>query len=120
MTATVQPQQAAPKLIEVNWRTRLRKFRTSYTVRVLGQGLVTIWAVTTFTFFLIRLMPGNPLDIRIEQMQRTQGLGYEEARARASLLFGFDPNEPVGQQYADYIVKLLHGDMGVSITSPGV
>jgi peptide/nickel transport system permease protein len=118
MTATAQPQPAAQKQpsIKFNWR----KLRKNYTIRVLAQAFLTIWAVTTFTFFLIRLMPGNPIDIKIDQLLRQQGLSYEEARARASLLFGFNPNQPVGVQYVDYIGKLLHGDMGLSITSPGV
>ena len=56
---TAQPHQAVPQQDAVSWRTRLRKLRKNYTVRVLAQGALTIWAVTTFTFFLIRLMPGN-------------------------------------------------------------
>ena len=92
----------------------------SYTVRVVAQGLLTIWAVTTFTFFLIRLMPGSPLEIKIDQLQRTQGLNYEEARAMASGLFGFDPDKPIVEQYVDFIGKLVRGNLGQSITSGGV
>ena len=102
------------------FRRRLRKFRKSYTVRVIVQGLFTIWAVTTITFFLIRLMPGNPIDIKIEQLQRSQGLNYQEARARASNMFGFNPDQPALEQYVDYMSKLLQGDLGLSITSEGV
>ncbi len=120
MTTEVQPISVAPKPRIAMWRTRLRQLRKNYMVSVVTQGLLTIWAVTTFTFFLIRLMPGNPIDIKIDQLQRQQGIGYEEARARASLLFGFNPNQPVGAQYLDYFGKLLHGDMGLSITSPGI
>src|SRR5258705_2258538 len=121
MTATVQPQQPVAQTTEApNWRTRLRKFRKSYTVRVVAQGLFTIWAVMTFTFFLIHLMPGNPLDVKIDQLQRQQGINYQEARARALGMFGYDPDTPLLIQYRDYVGKLLHGDMGESITSPGV
>src|SRR4051812_16619344 len=121
MAATVQPQQPVAQTMQTpNWRVRLRKFRKSYTFRVVAQGLLTIWAVTTFTFFIIRLMPGNPLDIKIDQLQRQQGIGYQEAQARAASLFGFDPNKSAMDQYIDYIGKMLHGDLGLSITSPGV
>src|SRR3954466_7868081 len=100
MAATVQPQQPVALTTEApSWRARLRKFRKSYTLRVVAQGLLTIWAVTTFTFFIIRLMPGNPLDIKIDQLQRQQGIGYQEAKARAASLFGFDPNTPLIEQY---------------------
>lgn len=123
MATTTQPPQPVAQVSHPpgsNGRAWLRKLRKSYTVRVVVQGLLTILAVTTFTFFLIRLMPGNPLDIKIDQLQRQQGIGYEEARARAASLFGFDPDKPVGEQYVDYISKMLHGDLGLSITSPGV
>jgi peptide/nickel transport system permease protein len=122
MGATAQPRQSAQHEA-VNWREQLRKmlgrFRRSYIVRVVAQGLLTIWAVLTFTFFLIRLMPGNPLDVKIDQLQRTQGISYQQALAQASGLFGFDPNKPLGEQYIDYFGKLLRGDLGQSITSAG-
>lgn len=120
MTATAQPQQVTHGEAPVRWRDRLRRLRKSYTVRVLAQGALTIWAVVSFTFFLIRLMPGNPLDIKIDQLQRTQGLSYTEAAARAATLFGYKPDQPVGEQYIDFVSKILHGDLGLSITSPGV
>src|SRR5258706_5486639 len=122
MGATAQPQKSAQNEA-VNWRKQMRKmigrFRRSYLVRVVAQGLLTIWAVLTFTFFLIRLMPGNPLDVKIDQLQRTQGISYQQALAQASGLFGFDPNKPLGEQYIDNFGKLLRGDLGQSITSAG-
>ena len=121
MATTAHPQPPVAQTAEApNWRVWLRRIRKSYTVRVVLQGLLTIWAVTTFTFFLIRLMPGNPLDIKIDQLQRQQNISYDDARSRAASLFGFDPDKPVGEQYVDYIGKMLHGDLGLSITSPGV
>jgi peptide/nickel transport system permease protein len=121
MASTVQASQ--PKLNapseKISWRTRLRKFRRSYVVGVITQGILTIWAVTTFTFFLVHLMPGNPIDIKIDQLQRTQNLDYADAKARAAGLFGFNPDQPLIEQYLDSLGKLLHGDLGLSITSPG-
>jgi peptide/nickel transport system permease protein len=120
MTAAAQPQQPVPtQANSPHWRTILKRIRRSYTFRVIAQGLFTIWAVTTFTFFIIRLMPGNPIDIKIDQLQRTQGLNYNEARARAAGLFGFNPDQPALEQYVDYMGKLLRGDMGQSIVSAG-
>lgn len=97
---------------------RIRRILGSYTVRVIVQAVLTIFGVITFTFFMIRLMPGNPVEIKIEQfMQR--GLTFEEASNQVAALYQFDPNAPILQQYADYIGKLLQGDLGESITSPG-
>lgn len=120
-STTQQPQvQIAPRPRSLTWRDRLRKFRRSYVVGVVAQGILTIWAVTTFTFFLIRLMPGNPIDIKIDQLQRTQNLNYEDARAQAASLFGFNPEQPVGEQYLEFLGRLVRGDLGMSIASPGV
>jgi peptide/nickel transport system permease protein len=117
--AVTAPSQVSTGAAVPGWQRRLRRLRKSYAVRVLLQGVITIWAVMTFTFFLIRLMPGSPLEIKIDQLQRTQGLNYEEARARAAGLFGFNPDEPVVGQYVSFIAKMLRGDLGISITSPG-
>lgn len=101
-------------------RTRLRRIRRSYTFRVAVSGLITIWAVTTFTFFLIRQMPGNPVEVKIDEMMTRQGLTYEEAYRTAATIFNFDPNRPILLQYADFWGDLLQGDLGTSITKGGV
>jgi peptide/nickel transport system permease protein len=102
------------------WQQLLRRISRSYLFRVLLSGLVTIWAVTTFTFFLIRQMPGNPVDVKIDQLIETQNLTYEEARRNAATLFNFDPDRPILLQYTDFISDLLRGDLGDSITRGGV
>jgi peptide/nickel transport system permease protein len=95
----------------------------NYTLRTLLKGvfsvLFTVWAVMTFTFFLIRLMPGNPIDIRIEQLMTTQSLTYEQARNQVASLFAFDPDKPAIEQYVEYMGQLVRGDLGKSITTGG-
>ena len=91
----------------------------SYTFRVIMQGLLTIWAVVTFTFFLIRLLPGNPIDIKIDQLMQQRNITYEEALSQAAALYHFDANAPLFQQYLTYLGQLVQGDLGESITSAG-
>jgi peptide/nickel transport system permease protein len=98
---------------------RLLDLRKNYLFRVVMQGLLTVWAVTTFTFFLIRLMPGDPFSNKVESLMIQQNLTYEQAYSIAQGLFNFDPNEPVFQQYATYMSRLVQGDLGQSITSAG-
>jgi len=104
--------------VPVTFSKRLGNLTSSYIFRVVIQGLITIWAVTTFTFVLIRMLPGNPVDIRIDQLQN-QGYTYEESVRLAAGLYSFDPNEPIVSQYLRYISNLIQGDLGVSITSAG-
>lgn len=100
-------------------RRVLRTLRRSYTVRVMGQGLLTIWAVTTFTFIMIRQMPGNPVQIKIDELMERRQMTIEEARRQAAGLFDFDPDEPLIEQYIEYMGKLIQGDMGKAISSAG-
>lgn len=74
-----------------------------------GTGIVTILCLITITFFLTRLMPGNPfgdmaIDTQVmESMEEEYGL-----------------NQPVMTQYVTYLGNLLHGDLGTSFKKPGV
>ncbi len=100
-------------------KKRARQILGSYTLRVLLQGLLTIWAVTTFTFVMIRQMPGNPVQIKIDELMERRQMSMEEATNMAAGLFDFDPSAPVTEQYLDYMGKLLRGDMGKAISSAG-
>jgi len=111
--ASSPPQTPAGLLL------RLRRLTRSYTFRIVLQGLITIWAVTTFTFFLIRLMPGNPVDTYIDALMQQRNLTLEEAQRAAAGIFEFDPDEPLLQQYANYLGKLIRLDLGKSITKGG-
>lgn len=74
-----------------------------YIIKRLFIGVVTIWALITITFFLIRIMPGSPFEAdnlsqsAIEQLESTYGL-----------------DEPMWKQYILYMENLMHGDLGVS------
>lgn len=74
-----------------------------YIIKRLFIGVVTIWALITITFFLIRIMPGSPFEAdnlsqsAIEQLESTHGL-----------------DEPMWKQYILYMENLMHGDLGIS------
>lgn len=97
----------------------LTKTYKNFFVRKAGRTIVTIFTVATFTFFIVRLMPGNPIDIYISQLISTQGLSYPEAKQMALAMFSIDLDAPLHEQYARFIWNILHGDLGISITSPG-
>lgn len=95
-----------------------RKVWKNYYIRRIIKAIVSIFVVTTLTFFLIRLMPGNPLDIYIAtQMQ--QGIPRIEAEQMASSLFNVDLHRPIALQYTDFLSQLTHLDLGKSIVSGG-
>ena len=114
MQPTAAAPPAPPRLLD-----GLRNLYTNYTVRTILQALVTIWAVITFTFFLIRLMPGNPVQVYVDFLINQQNMTYEEAYSRAASQFRFDPDASPITQYVEYMGQLLQGDLGLSITSSG-
>lgn len=77
----------------------------------LAQGLVVVFVLQSITFFLVRLLPGNPF------------LGErklpEHVMAQLNSLYGLDQSALV--QYGNYWKNLLlHGDFGPSLVREGV
>lgn len=68
----------------------------------------TFFGMTLLAFFLIRLVPGDP----IETLAGERGI---DAARHAALLTEYGLDKPVLVQYGIYIGKVLHGDLGKSI-----
>ncbi|RIK38804.1 MAG: ABC transporter permease [Chloroflexi bacterium] len=91
----------------------------SYYVRKVLKTLFTAYVVTSFIFFLIRLLPGNPIEQMVSQLISQAGLTEREAYDQAAALFAIDFNQPLHLQYLEYLGNTLRGDLGNSILSPG-
>src|SRR2546430_5062025 len=83
------------------------------------KAILTIFVTVTITFFLIRLMPGNPIDIKIDELTKDGLMTYQEARSQAASLYSIDLDEPIPQQYLSFISHLARGDLGYSFVSQG-
>ncbi|MDE0658162.1 MAG: ABC transporter permease subunit [Gammaproteobacteria bacterium] len=75
-----------------------------YLLRRLAFAVVTLWAVVTVTFFLVRLAPGGPFD----------GERRLPAEVEANLRAAYDLDQPLLLQYGRYVVNLASGDLGPS------
>jgi len=80
-----------------------------YVLRRALFGALTLFVLITLTFFLTRLMPGNPFDM---------GNVRQEAQDRIMAHYGLD--RPVGQQYLKYVSNILRGDFGISYKKAGI
>lgn len=91
------------------WRVVVRRLL----LRTIG-AIVVLWAAATVIFFLQQLLPGNPADVILNQLQANpQPVAHTAAqRAPIDREFGFD--KPVLVQYADYIGRLARGNFGTS------
>jgi peptide/nickel transport system permease protein len=89
-------------------------------LRALLKAVLTVFAVVTLTFFLIRLMPGSPIEVYINTLMSEQGMSYTEAADVVRGKFSVDLNRPVIEQYATFLGNLARGNLGNSLLTEGV
>ncbi len=97
-----------------------RKVARSYLFRRLIKALVTVFVMASLTFFLIRLMPGGPVEAYIANLVTQYNVSHQSATQQAASLFSLDLDAPVYQQYLEYLGNLVRGDLGESLVSRGV
>lgn len=82
---------------------------TRYIIRRLIHALFIVWGVATLVFFLLQMIPGDPI---------IQMLGEEytaEAAADLNRKYGYD--RPIYIQYFKWLGSMLQGDLGRSVAS---
>ena len=80
----------------------------SFIARRLGLLIPTFFGVTLLTFALIRMIPGDPVEVMMGE-RRVDPQMHAEAMERLGL------NKPLYAQYFDYISQLARGDLGESL-----
>ena len=81
---------------------------TTFLLRRLGASLLLLFLVLTFTFFFLRLLPGNPIQ-GLEEQRLTL-----EQKANLRRLYGLD--RPLPEQYLVWISSVTRGDWGISFS----
>ncbi|MDJ1159151.1 ABC transporter permease subunit [Chelatococcus sp. SYSU_G07232] len=82
----------------------------TYIGRRLALTIPTIFALMFLTFLAVRLVPGDPVEVRTGE----RGISPERlAQFRHEL--GLD--QPVWKQFADYVSGLAQGDFGISLVT---
>ncbi len=71
--------------------------------------LPVLWGVSVVVFLLIHLLPGNAIQMFLGTQVEMTPAQMEELRR----LFGL--NKPLPAQYADWILRVVRGDFGVSL-----
>lgn len=82
----------------------------SFIARRLGLLIPTFFGVTLLTFALIRLIPGDPVEVMMGE-RRVDPQMHAEALHRLGL------DKPLYQQYLDYVGNLAQGNLGESLTT---
>jgi peptide/nickel transport system permease protein len=76
------------------------------------QFLFTLWAVATLIFFLLRVLPGDPVEFKYTS---EGGVITAEQLQEQRVRFGYD--QPLAIQYVRWITGLTRMDLGTSIWS---
>jgi peptide/nickel transport system permease protein len=83
----------------------------AYIVRRLALMLVTLVGISIVIFFLLRIVPGNIVDILFA------AAGYVDPADKANLQRELGIDQPLVVQYLHWISGLLRGDLGYSYVS---
>ncbi|MFC5471761.1 ABC transporter permease [Cohnella suwonensis] len=81
----------------------------NYVLRRFIYMIITLWVIITATFFLMKLLPGNPFGEMAAKMP-PENLAILKAQ------YGLD--KPEWQQYLKYLGNVAQGDLGVSYQFP--
>ena len=75
----------------------------------LSIGIITLWVVITVTFFLLHMLPGDPI----------QGEKALPPQIKANLMKRYKLDKPLHIQYLYYLSSVARGDLGESMKNRG-
>lgn len=81
----------------------------SISLKRIAQAIPTLCLIATATFLLLRLAPGGPFDLEKSLAP--------EVQAQVEAFYGLD--QPLWQQYRNYLFSLLQGELGPSYKYAG-
>ena len=82
-----------------------------YIIRRIILMIPLVFGVTTATFALIHLIPGDPVELMMSNTRQMTQDEIDRIRDKLGL------NDPLPVQYVRYLTNLLQGDMGISVRS---
>ena len=86
----------------------------TYIVKRLIYAVIIAWGIVTVTFVLVRIGPGSPADKYLANIA-SGGQDVSQITAAIEARYGLD--KPLWQQYTDYVVHLVRGDLGWSYST---
>jgi peptide/nickel transport system permease protein len=81
----------------------------AFVLKRIGFAVVTLFAVLTIVFFIVRVLPGDPAQVILGD--QASAAAVEALRARLGL------DQPLWAQYLDFLRGVLSGDWGVSMVT---
>jgi oligopeptide transport system permease protein len=72
-------------------------------------ALITLWLIASFTFVLMKNLPGNPLGEGSEKIPKA---------TKEMLMKQYGLDKPLWEQYLTFMNNIIHGDLGASFQFP--
>ncbi len=94
--------------------------KNRYFLLKIGISLLTLVLSVILLFFLLRLIPGDIVELYALKLQAQQGITYERAYELAASLLNYDPNENIFKAFFRYLGGLFSGQLGESYLETGV
>ena len=85
-----------------------------YILMRLFYAVIIAWGIVTITFILLRVAPGPPADRYLLNMSAK---GQDVTQVIASIEARYGVDQPIWEQYRDYVVNLVRGDWGWSLST---
>jgi dipeptide transport system permease protein len=82
----------------------------AFVLRKLATVIPTFIGITLVAFMLIRLVPGDPIEVMVGERQL-------DAATHAALAQRLGLDRPLYEQYWTYVNGLMHGDLGTSLVT---
>ena len=86
----------------------------------IGVAIITLAISVILLFFLLRLIPGDIVELYAIKLQNQQGITYDRAYELAKQLLNYDPNENVMKAFLRYVGGLFRGELGRSYLETNV
>ena len=80
-----------------------------YILKRLAVSAITLWIITTVSFFLLRMLPGNPFG----------SLSAMDPQMQERMIHYYGLDLPLSEQYLSYMANLFQGDLGYSLKNAG-
>ncbi len=82
---------------------------SAFLVKRLGFAIVTLWAVLSLVFVVVRIVPGDPAQVVLGDQA--------DATAIAAMRTRLGLDAPMSEQYVSFLAGAVRGDWGVSLVT---
>ena len=78
--------------------------------------LLTMVTSLLLVFFVVQMMPGDPVNTLAQEYMTQSKMQYDQAYDKAKIALNYDPDEPVMTRFTNYVKGVCTGNLGQSMS----